>query len=86
MSYKIELRQEAVHDLEILDSSVVDRILKKLDWLKENFEIITPVPLKGELRGLFKLRVGDYRILYTHNKKQKLISIHLIGHRRDIYR
>ena len=86
MSYRIELREEAVHDLEILDSSVVDRILKKLDWLKENFELITPVPLKGELKGLFKLRVGDYRILYTHNKRQKLISIHLIGHRRDIYR
>ena len=85
MSYKIELRPEAIHDLESLDPSVVDRILKKLNWLKENFEIITPVPLKGELKGLFKLRVGDYRILYTHNKKQKLISVHLIGHRRDIY-
>ena len=85
MSYKIELRPEAIHDLESLDTSVVDRILKKLNWLKENFEIITPVPLKGELKGLFKLRVGDYRILYTHNKKQKLISVHLIGHRRDIY-
>ena len=85
MSYKIELRPEAIHDLESLDPSIVDRILKKLNWLKENFEIITPVPLKGELKGLFKLRVGDYRILYTHNKKQKLISVHLIGHRRDIY-
>jgi len=85
MSYKIELRPEAIHDLESLDPSVVDRILKKLNWLKENFEIITPVPLKGELKGFFKLRVGDYRILYTHNKKQKLISVHLIGHRRDIY-
>ena len=85
MSYKIELRPEAIHDLESLDPSVVDRILKKLNWLKENFEIITPVPLKGELKGLFKLRVGDYRILYTHNRKQKLISVHLIGHRRDIY-
>jgi len=85
MSYKIELRPEAIHDLESLDTSVVDRILKKLNWLKENFEIITPVPLKGELKGLFKLRVGDYRILYTHNRKQKLISVHLIGHRRDIY-
>ena len=86
MSYKIELRREAVSDLESLAPSVIDRILKKLDWLKENFEIITPAPLKGELKGLFKLRVGDYRILYTLDKKHKLISIHLIGHRRDIYR
>ena len=52
MSYKIELRPEAIHDLESLDTSVVDRILKKLNWLKENFEIITPVPL-GHRRDIY---------------------------------
>jgi len=86
MSYKIELRPEALEDLKFLNSTVVDRILRKLDWLKENFEIITPESLKGEFKGLFKLRVGDYRILYTYDKRQKLISVHLIGHRKEIYR
>ena len=39
MSYKIELYTEALEDLKSLDSTVIDRILKKLDWLKDNFEI-----------------------------------------------
>ena len=67
MSYKIELRPEAIEDLKSLNSTVVDRILKKLDWLKDNFEIITPESLKGEFKRLYKLRIGDYRILYTFN-------------------
>lgn len=86
MSYNVELRPEALEDLKFIDSVVVDRVLKKLDWLKENFEILTPKSLKGDYKGLFKLRVGDYRVLYTCDKKQKLISVHLIGHRRDIYK
>jgi len=86
MTYKIELRPEALEDLKSIDSIVVDRVLKKLEWLKDNFEIITPKSLKGEFKGLFKLRVGDYRVLYTYDKKQKLISVHLVGHRRDIYK
>jgi len=86
MSYTIEIRREAFEDLKSLDAVIVDRIFKKLEWFKENFEIITPVPLKGEFKGLFKLRVGDYRILYTCDNERKLITIHLVGHRGDIYR
>jgi len=36
-------------------------LLRKLEWLRENFSLITPEPLKGEFKGLFKLRIGDYR-------------------------
>ena len=86
MSYNVELRPEALEDLKSIDSVVVDRVLKKLDWLRENFEILTPKSLKGDFQGLFKLRVGDYRVLYTCDKKQKLISVHLVGHRKDIYK
>ena len=39
MTYKIELRPEALEDLKSIDSIVVDRVLKKLEWLKDNFEI-----------------------------------------------
>jgi len=47
--------------------------------------MITPEPLKGELKGLLKLRIGDYRLLYTCDYDEKLISVHLIGHRKNIY-
>jgi mRNA interferase RelE/StbE len=42
--------------------------------------------LAGELRGAFRLRVGDYRIIYSADHEERLCKIHSIGHRRDVYR
>ena len=51
MKYKIEIRPEAVKDLEQLDSTVARRILKKLNWLKENFDLIVPELSGRNIRG-----------------------------------
>ncbi|MEA5467570.1 type II toxin-antitoxin system RelE/ParE family toxin [Spirulina sp. 06S082] len=53
--------------------------------MAENFEQITPQALTANLAGLFKLRVGDYRVIYSFNSELKLIAVHKIGHRREIY-
>ncbi|MCK4233696.1 type II toxin-antitoxin system RelE/ParE family toxin, partial [candidate division WOR-3 bacterium] len=37
-------------------------------------------------KGMYKLRVGDWRIIYTVNQKTKVITIHMIGHRKEIYK
>ena len=37
------------------------------------------------LSSLFKLRVGDYRVLYSFNDETEIITIHRLGHRREIY-
>jgi mRNA interferase RelE/StbE len=47
---------------------------------------VTPVPLTGEFRGLCKLRVGDYRVLYTFSQNEEEIIIHLVKHRREVYK
>ncbi|MBC7344612.1 MAG: type II toxin-antitoxin system RelE/ParE family toxin, partial [Clostridia bacterium] len=62
------------------------RILAKLKWLADNFADLAPEPLGGELKGLFKLRVGSYRVLYSFDREKRVIYVHLIGHRRDIYK
>lgn len=85
--YQVELTTEAEADLARLNKTVAQRILKKIRWLAENFEMITPEPLTGEFKGLYKLRVGDYRVLYTFSQtERKVIIIHLIGHRREVYK
>jgi mRNA interferase RelE/StbE len=61
----IEWTEDAVKDLAKLDKPVAQRILKKINWLPDNFEKITPEPLIGELKGTFKLRIGDWRVIYT---------------------
>ncbi len=85
MEYQVEFDPEAIASLEALTSVVQERILHKIRWLSENFESLNPQALSANLSGLFKLRVGDYRIIYSFDTERKYIMIHNIGHRRDIY-
>jgi len=80
----IEWTEEAIKDLEKLDKPVAQKILRKLSWFSKNFESIVPEPLSGEFKGTFKLRVGDWRIIYT--VKGKTVTILFVGHRREIYK
>jgi len=43
------------------------------------------VPLRRDLKGLMKLRVGDYRVIYSIERKQVIIYIVKIGHRKEVY-
>jgi mRNA interferase RelE/StbE len=84
--YNVAFTSEAEADLLNLNKSIAQRILKKLRWLAENFDLITPEPLTGQWQGLFKLRVGDYRVLYTFDLVEHSILIHLVKHRREVYK
>lgn len=85
MSYSVEFEPEAIEALQRLTRAVRIRIVNKIEWLAENFDQIKPLPLKGELAGFFKLRVGDYRVIYEFDTQSKIITIDKIGHRREVY-
>ena len=84
--YQVDFTSNAEADLARLDVPVVQRVLKRLRWLAENFEAITPEALTGQWQGVFKLRVGDYRVLYTCDKAQQKIIVHFVRHRREVYK
>ena len=79
----VEFRPDARRQLERKSAFVAQRILTKIKWLADNYDLVRHEPLSAELKGLFKLRVGDYRVIYS--SKRLVITIHLIGHRREIY-
>jgi mRNA interferase RelE/StbE len=85
MSYLIEYQPEALDDLEKLTQSVRERIVKKIIWLSENFDQINPQSLTADLSGFFKLRVGDYRVIYEFNREEEVISIDRVSHRSEVY-
>ena len=85
MSYTVEFLPEAIVDLQALTSSIQERILRKIRWLSENFDEVSPQALSADLSGLFKLRVGDYRIIYSFDTEVQCLTIHKVGHRRDVY-
>ncbi len=84
--YRAEITDEAQRDLEHLDKEIAARILKRIRWLEENLEQIAPERLSGPLTDLYKLRVGDYRVLYDIVRGERLLLIHRIRHRREVYR
>ncbi|MBK9008288.1 MAG: type II toxin-antitoxin system RelE/ParE family toxin [Anaerolineae bacterium] len=51
-------------------------------WLDQT----THHPLTGTLKGIFKLRAGDYRALYTFDGKEQTITVHMVKHRREVYK
>jgi len=84
--HDLRILDAAEDDLTRLDRAVVQRIISRIQWLAEHFDEIKPELLTGTLTGFFKLRAGDYRIIYKVRKDENLIVIHRIGHRREVYK
>ena len=85
MSYRLSLRPDATDSLKKLDKTAANNILKKLKWLTENAENAAHRSLSGDLKGFYKLRVGDYRAIYKLNRDEQMIVLYFVGHRRDVY-
>ncbi|RKY17143.1 MAG: type II toxin-antitoxin system mRNA interferase toxin, RelE/StbE family [Planctomycetota bacterium] len=84
--YEVEFLPEAVDDIERIGKGTARRILEKIGWLAENFEGIVSERLLGEFKKAFKLRVGNWRVIYAVNRKRRVLRICMIGHRSKIYR
>ena len=82
-TYKIELRPAAVRALRKLDSQVRPRIQGVIALLSED----PRPPASRALRGRpgFRVRVGDYRVIYTIEDDVLLVVVVTLGHRRDVY-
>jgi mRNA interferase RelE/StbE len=59
MSYQVEFTPEAIAGLRVLTSTIRERLLRKIRWLSENFENLSPQALSADLSGLFKPRVNE---------------------------
>jgi mRNA interferase RelE/StbE len=86
VNYRLDFSDEGKISFSSLDKAVAQRILHKLKWLTQNINTIAPLPLKWGYEGLFKLRFGDWRVIYDINHDQKVITVHRVGHRREIYK
>lgn len=85
--YQLKFEETAVRELKMIDHIYQKVIKKKLLILSENPEKLKNniTPLKGQYKGKYRLRVGDYRIIYQIKNKELIILIIRIRHRREIY-
>jgi len=80
---RIDYKASVFKDLKKIGMPAAKRILDNLE--KElSKHPHKGTPLKGDFQGLFKMRVGDYRVIYTKTKTGILVL--RIGHRSKVYR
>lgn len=86
--YKVIFLPDAETSFKRLNKPIQLRIASKIDWLVENANKIIHHPLTSlpdDLRGLCRIRVGDYRILYWVYGETHQIKIYEIEHRSKDY-
>ena len=84
MKYEIRLLRSAEKEMEKLSVTIHSRISRRILSLENN-----PRPKGAKKlsdRDEYRLRVGDYRILYTVSDSDSAVTIIAVGHRREVYR
>jgi len=84
MSYRVILPKSVQKQLDRLREDVAARVLARLRTLESNPRPADVKKLKG--RPAWRVRVGDYRIIYEIHDRELVVVVVTIGHRRDVYR
>jgi len=82
--YNIVFKPSVEKDLRPLPKSVVVRVMGHIEHLKADPIPRQAIKLSGAER-LYRIRVGDYRIVYQVDARAKQVTIHYVRHRREVY-
>jgi mRNA interferase RelE/StbE len=83
--YSVSFARSARKELEKISADVADRILSKIETLAANPRPAGVIKLHGQ-KNLWRMLVGDYRVVYSLDDFSKTIDVSVIRHRRDVYR
>lgn len=85
MIWKVNYKKSVQKDLKKISKNIQYIIKRAIEEKLMTEPLKFGVPLRRNLKGLMKLRVGDYRIIYSINAIIVTIYVIKIGHRKDIY-
>jgi mRNA interferase RelE/StbE len=83
-SYSVRIKRSAEHELRSIPNADLARIVQRIQALALNPRPQGAEKLSGE--NTYRLRQGDWRLLYTIDDALKAVEVIKIGHRRDVYR
>jgi len=84
MSFSIKIEREAAKPLSDIPKKDRVRIVNAIDKLGDSPRSGTP--LSGKWKGLWRIRVGNYRVIYGMKKTECVILVVRVSHRREVYR
>lgn len=85
MSYRLELSSRALRDLKKLPEQVRQRLQPQIESLATDPRPPGVVKLEGTENG-YRIRIGDYRVLYEIHDAVLRVAVVKVGHRRDVNR
>ena len=83
--YKVLISKSAERELDYFSENILVRVLKSIRKLEINPRPVGCKKLKGNDETLYRIRTGDYRIIYSIDDKILIVDIRKVGHRRDVY-
>lgn len=85
MTYQVEITPAAKRQIKKLVKQTQELIIQRLEQLAENPRPPGVLKMEGE-ENLYRVRIGDYRIIYEIQDRVLLIVVVKVGHRGDVYR
>lgn len=82
--YAVEIKPSARREMENLDDSLLSRLVPKIEGLGANPRPSGCRKLRG-YKDQWRIRIGDYRVVYIIDDDRKKVSITRIAHRKDVY-
>lgn len=83
--FTVTFKQTARKELYALPDKIIKRIAVSIDALSVNPRPAGVKKMKGKKENLWRLRVGDYRIIYVIEEAVQIVNIRRIGHRKEVY-
>ena len=83
--YSVNFKPSVEKDLRSLSKMLISRVMERIEGLKTDPFSRQAIKLSGTER-LYRIRVGEYRIVYEVETRVQQITIHYIRHRREVYR
>lgn len=85
-TYTIDFAPRTEGQLNLIPKNIRKLIFNRIDGLKTNPRPECVEPLQGAEKGLFRIRQGDYRIVYSIKDQKLLILIVRVVHRKEVYK
>lgn len=83
--YTVTFARSAGKELDGLPGKIAERVLMAIEKLAKNPRPPGVVKLQG-FKHLWRIRVGDYRVVFSLDEEARIVDVAHIRHRKDIYR
>ena len=83
MAYEVQISKQAAKDFLTFQPKVQQQVSNKIDLLSDPYQAPGVKRLQGQWAGYWRMRSGDYRIVFTVNDETRKVRVTWLGNRRD---